>query len=171
MQKIFKLFVLGLLLTFIAACVSEPEYPDEPAISYVSVSKTAVNEFDSLTLTFGFTDGDGDLGKERTSNSNCTDFCSFEGDTACFQDPYFACFFIDMRDSCYGALTLPDLEPDGNTKAISGEIDIVIPPVFCKCGGNPCPPTQDVVYQIIISDFAGNFSNTILSEPITITCN
>ena len=171
MQKFITLFVVGLLLTFLASCVSEPEYPIEPVIGYVGASKTVVNEFDSLTLTFSFTDGDGDLGKVRSQNSNCSDFCSYEGDTSCFQDPFFACFFIDQRDSCYGALTLPNLEPNGNIKAISGEIDIVIPPVFCKCGSNACPPSQDVIYQIIVSDFAGNFSNLILSEPITIICN
>ena len=45
MQKILKLFVLGLLLTFMAACVSEPEYPNEPVISYIGhpTSKTLKN--------------------------------------------------------------------------------------------------------------------------------
>jgi len=43
--------------------------------------------------------------------------------------------------------------------------------VFCKCGAGPCPPTQDLIYEIIVVDFAGNRSNVILSEPITINCN
>jgi len=94
-----------------------------------------------------------------------------EGDTACFLDPKFNCFIIDERDSCYGVITLPDLEPTGSIKAISGEIDIVVPPIFCKCGGSPCPPTQDVFFKIIVADFAGNYSNAILSEPITVSCN
>jgi hypothetical protein len=64
MQNIFTLFVCGLLLTFIASCVSEPEYPDEPAITYRSISKSTVQEGDSLLLTFSFTDGDGNLGKK-----------------------------------------------------------------------------------------------------------
>lgn len=171
MQKIFTPFVLGLLLTFIAACVSEPEYPNEPAITFVEVSKTEVNNFDSLTVTFGFTDGDGDLGRERTDVTSCTSFCEFEGGTACYLDPYYSCFYIDNRDTCYGALILPDLEPDGNIKAISGEVEIVIPSVECKCGDDPCPPTQELIFEIVIVDYAGNYSNKFKSEPITISCN
>lgn len=171
MQKQFALFVLGLLLTSLAACVSEPDFPVEPVIEYVSISKTIVNQADTVKLTFSFTDGDGDLGKPLVNNSSCSNFCVYEGDTACYLDPFFACFIIDERDSCYGALTLPVLEPTGVIKAISGEIDIVIPPIFCKCGANPCPVSQDVVFKIGVIDFAGNYSNFIRSEPITVLCN
>ncbi len=171
MQKQFSLFVLGLLLTSLAACVSEPDFPDEPVIEYIGVSKTVVNQADTVKLTFSFTDGDGDLGKPLVNNSSCENFCTYEGDTSCYVDPYFACFIIDERDSCYGALTLPDLEPTGSIKAISGEIDIVVPPIFCKCGSNPCPTSQDVIFKVVVVDQAGNYSNFVNSEPITVMCN
>ena len=171
MQKQFHLFTLGLLLTCLAACVTEPDYPNEPVVEYIGVSKNQVNEFDSLTLSFSFTDGDGDLGRDKSSSDTCNNQCSYIGPNACINNPNFDCFLIDQRDSCYVILKLPDLEPTGDIKAVSGEIDVVVPPVFCKCGAGPCPPTQDLIYEIIVVDFAGNRSNVILSEPITINCN
>ncbi len=168
MQNIFTLFVCGLLLTFIASCVSEPEYPDEPAITYRSISKSTVQEGDSLLLTFSFTDGDGNLGKKLANNADCSNNnCEFTSDSTCYKDPFYSCYIIDMRDSCFSAIALPDLDPNGNVKAISGEIDIVIPPLFCKCMS--CPNDQ-VEYQIIIRDASGNYSNVILSETISISC-
>lgn len=168
MQKIFTLLVCGLLLTFIASCVSEPEYPDEPVITYMNVSKQLVEEGDSLLLTFSFTDGDGDLGKVLVNNSDCSNNnCEYTSDSTCFKDPFYSCYIIDMRDSCFSAIALPDLEPTGSIKAISGEIDIAIPPVFCKCMS--CG-SDEVEFQIIVRDAAGNFSNTILSETISVNC-
>jgi hypothetical protein len=168
MQNIFTLFVCGLLLTFIASCVSEPEYPDEPVITYRSISKSTVQEGDSLLLTFSFTDGDGNLGKKLANNADCSNNnCEFTSDSTCYKDPFYSCYIIDMRDSCFSAIALPDLDPNGNVKAISGEIDIVIPPLFCKCMS--CPNDQ-VEYQIIIRDASGNYSNVILSETISISC-
>lgn len=168
MQNIFTLFVSALLLTFIASCVSEPEYPDEPVITYMSISKNLVEEGDSLLLTFSFTDGDGNIGKKLANNADCSNNnCEFESDSTCYKDPFYSCYIIDMRDSCFSSIALPDLAPTGSVKAISGEIDIVIPPVFCKCMS--CP-TDQVEYQIIIKDATGNYSNVILSEPISVNC-
>jgi hypothetical protein len=168
MQNIFTLLVCGLLLTFIASCVSEPEYPNEPEITYVGVSKNFVEEADSILLTFSFTDGDGDIGRQVANNADCSDNnCEFTSDSTCFKDPFYSCFIIDMRDSCFSFIALPDLDPNGSIKAISGEIEIVIPPIFCKC--NSCP-LDEVEYQIVIKDAAGNYSNTVISETISINC-
>lgn len=171
MQTTHKLFILLVLLTLISACVSEPSFPNEPNISYVSASKTQINQYDSLLLTFYFEDGDGDLGKSLVANSSCSSYCTFEGDSSCYNDLYFDCFLIDSRDSCYAALTLPDLEPTGNFKAISGEVDVAVPPVYCKCGVNPCPSYQDFFYYIVIRDAAGNYSNVVQSETLRILCD
>lgn len=169
MQNIFKLLVFGLLLTFLAACVSEPQYPDEPVIEYLSVSKSNVNQADSILLTFSFTDGDGNFGKSNISNANCgSNNCEFSSDTTCYTDPFYSCFIIDLRDSCFASIALPDVEPTGNIKAVSGEMDVVVPPIFCKCFGCAMDTVQ---YQVVVKDRSENYSNTIESELIYIVCN
>ena len=175
MQNIFKLLVFGLLLTFIAACVSEPDYPNEPVIEYLSLSKLNIapgsNSFtDSLTVFFKFTDGDGNLGGGNEDNSICTDNCTFNGDSACYNDPVWEFFAIDLRDSCYQYLTLPDVEPSGNIKAISGQFEVTLN-VGCKCLVQGCPPTEYTAFDIVIRDRANNYSNVIRTDSITITCN
>jgi len=169
MQNTFILFVLGLLLTFLAACVSEPDYPDEPYIEYLSISKNELTQGDSLLVTISFTDGDGNL-KDSDIEPTCVSNCAFDMDSSCYYDPAFSIFAIDMRDSCYTYLTLPDLEPEGDIKAISGELDIVILP-FCKCSGSGCPSTEKTVFQIIIKDASNNYSNVVLTDSITVNCN
>lgn len=169
MRNKYTLFLALLLLTSLWACVSEPEYPNEPFIEYLKISKKTVQQGDSVLLTFTFTDGDGDLGKKIADNADCgSNNCEFDSDTTCFKDAFYSCFIIDLRDSCFSTIALPELEPDGSIKAISGEIDIVIPPIFCKC--NPCT-SDEVSYEIVVKDAAGNYSNTITSESITVTCN
>ena len=169
MQKIFKLLVFGLLLTLMAACVSEPEYPDEPFIEYLSVSKNNVTQGDSILLTFSFTDGDGNFGKSNVSNANCSsNNCEYLSDSTCFKDAFYSCYIIDLRDSCFSSIALPDVEPSGNIKAVSGEMDVVVPPIFCKCFG--CP-NDTVQYQIVVKDRAANYSNSIESDLIYIVCN
>ena len=123
---------------------------------------------ETLKVTLRFTDGDGDLGKIVANNSDCSDNnCEFTSDSTCYKDPFYSCFIIDMRDSCFSTIALPELEPSGSIKAISGEIDIAVPPVFCKC--NSCT-TDQVEFQIVVKDASGNYSNTILSETISVNC-
>lgn len=175
MQNILKLFVLGLLLTFMAACVSTPDYPAEPIIGFISLSKDVVdvgNSFtDSLTVTISFTDGDGNLGGNQDINSTCSEqaVCEYESDTSCFNDPAFDFFAIDLRDSCYQFVTLPDIEPDGNVKAVSGEFEVTIN-VGCKCSGANCPD-EKTAFQIVIRDRANNFSNVITTDSVRVICN
>ncbi len=47
-------------------CVQPPDYPDEPVIEFVSLSKSTMKQTplgpDSILISFNFTDGDGNLG-------------------------------------------------------------------------------------------------------------
>lgn len=166
-KYIIPLMLIG-LLTLLWGCVNEPEYPLEPVISNPIVSKTAVNQGDSVLISFEFTDGDGNIGTQSIDTFSCdgNSICSYDANS-CYRDPFFSAYFIDSRDSCYGYLQLPDLEPSGSIKAVSGEIDIVVPAIFCKCSG--CP-SDEVSYQIIIKDASGNYSNIIETATISVNC-
>ena len=59
------LLQLTLFLCLFGACVQAPQYPIEPEISFVSISKDTMiqgqtKNDDFLYLTLAFTDGDGD---------------------------------------------------------------------------------------------------------------
>lgn len=167
MQNIYKLFVLGLFFLSLTSCVKEPEYPLEPVIEYLSSSRLSVLEGDSFTLTVKFTDGDGNLGFVDGTTASCgNNNCEYDSDTTCFKDAFFSCFLIDQRDSCFASLAVPDVEPNGSIKAVSGELDLAAPPTFCKCG---CP-FDTLQYQIILRDRSGNYSNVVLSEAVIIDC-
>lgn len=171
MQKIYKLLVFGLFFSFLASCIKEPDFPNEPEIAFVSLSKTNTTvALDSVKVIFSFTDGDGNLGSSSSSNPGCgSNVCDYTSDSSCYKNPYFDCFIIDARDSCYQFVSLPDVEPTGDIKSVSGEFEVTFF-AFCKCGGTPCPVNQKNSYSIIIRDRAGNYSNIIQTDSITISC-
>ena len=163
------LYLLTILLTFYS-CSTKPEFPKEPYIEFVSLSKTHINETDTLWVNLTFQDGDGNLGKDVSLNANCNSSCEFESDTSCFNDPFYGAFLIDMRDSCFVQHDLPDFEPSGNAKAVSGKLLLNIPPVFCKNGGCSSCTTDTLVYKIIVRDVEGNWSNVVFTDTIFIDC-
>lgn len=172
-QNIF-LLLMPLLLS-LNACIDTVEFPPTPEIQFLSQTSTNVNEFDATEkITISFTDGDGDLGWGDDAVLLCdNDFiCNFTSDSSCYTQTMWSIILIDMRDSCYVIpYNIPDLEPNGDIKAIQGELDIQIPALICKNFACPTCPTDDVVYQVVIKDRAQNFSNVIFSQTITINCN
>lgn len=163
---------IGFFIAFIAmlgtqACVQPPNYPDEPVIEFMSLSKNSMqqgqNFSDSLFVTFSFTDGDGDLGFPAS-------------------DPTPSVFVRDSRDSFpKPPLQLPYVEPQGAGNGISGEITIKLPTVCCifinpegiklACEDVPSTfPIDTFSYYIKIRDRAGHESNEIKTSIIQLRC-
>ena len=137
----------GLLLTF-AACKKEedPEIDPVPVISMDQVSQTRVPQFtDDLTLTISYEDQDGDLGFESADS-----------------------MAIEVQDS---RLSQPDLyhlrplSPPETQLHIKGSIDVVVLAPFLLGNGGD----ETLTYTLRIRDRAGNWSNKVVSPPITIT--
>ncbi|MCB0524341.1 MAG: hypothetical protein R3A50_17455 [Saprospiraceae bacterium] len=170
MKKLFTPFLFLLLIVLLAAqfCVKPPDYPNEPVIEFLNLSKDILQQGkgkgDSLSITFSYTDGDGDLGYPDT-------------------DPTPSVFVRDDRDSFPKfEYQLPYVEPQGASNGISGEISIVVPTsccIFIDSEGFPraCEQVPDTVlfdtlyYFVKIKDRAGNFSNEIKAGPITLRCH
>jgi len=112
---------------------------------------------DSLSITFSFTDGDGDIGT---------------------QDSTLSLFVIDKRDGNYSnKYKLPYVSQEGTANGISGEVQFVIFTTCCYFpnGATPCEksttyPTDTLVYQIYMKDRAGHTSNIIETDPIILDC-
>jgi len=168
--KALAWFLLPLVL--LISCIDDFDFPPEPIIEFVSISKSEINQFEGLTLTVSFTDGDGDIGYPADINRSCgNNVCDFTSDTSCYLNPIWSAILIDMRDSCYVVpYILPDIEQKGKNKAVKGEVDLLVPPIFCKNFGCTNCAIDTLVYQIILKDRAQNFSNPVFSDTIFINC-
>lgn len=167
MKKLFPWVVVSLFV-LVQACIQPPDYPKEPVIEYIGLSKTLMQQGtgyeDSIFVTFSFTDGDGDLGYPES-------------------DPTPSVFFRDSRDSFpKPPLQLPYVEPQGAGNGISGEITVKLPTICCIFITQPdniklaCDNVPDTMqfdkffYYIKIKDRAGHESNEIKTEVIRLKC-
>ena len=148
------------------ACQTPPDYPDEPVIEFVRMSKNTIEQGtgfqDTIRITFSFTDGDGDLG--RTEDSQDLDI-----------------FLTDLRSNSPAEnYRIPQVPPLGASNGIRGEITFNLFQTCCVYPQGvpiPCTPNAEnfpqdtVAYEIFIVDRAGNESNRIRTEDIFIQCN
>ena len=148
----------------IIACVNPPDYPDTPVIKYLGINKIQVNQDipslpdDTLSIRFSFTDGDGDLSIEDSTDV----------------------FLYDSRfPSLVNQYKIPTIPLDGTGNGIRGEITVKIrnnnQGICCIENGFPCPTNatnaiDTFSYEIQIRDRAGNLSNRIRTETIDIIC-
>lgn len=156
---LYAFFTLSLLIAF--SCTNPPDYPIEPVIEFVSLSKNSMQQganpnADSTLLTLSFTDGDGDIGS----------------------DDSISIFLVDTRDDFeQPGFRIPFVGAQGVGKGISGEIYIALPTSCCyyEDGRTPCErlsgATDELIYDLYIKDRAGNASNVIQTAPITLRCD
>lgn len=163
------LLLSGILILGGIGCSEPPVYPIEPQIEFLSLNQNAIEQsrdasipLDTIEIRFSFTDGDGDLGSTDSIN-------------------------IHLEDSRDGTIQLFKINPIpklGAGKGLNGEIKILLTnsPItryFCctfpttnlTCLASKQYPTDQLFYKIRIRDRAGNWSNEIQTERITILCN
>ena len=166
MKKLFPFAVLFAVVLF-QFCVQPPDYPKEPVIQYIGLSKSTMQQGtgyqDSLFVTFSFTDGDGDLGYPESESTPSV-------------------FFRDSRDSFFKPpIQLPYVDPQGAGNGISGEITVKLPTICCifttpegiklACEDVPNTMQYDTFYYFIkIKDRAGHESNEIKTAAIRLKC-
>jgi len=140
------LFYLPAILVLGCTKVSnDPFYELTPRIELVEVTNETVVQFtDSISVTILYEDGDGDLG------------------TA---DPDVNSIFVkDSRLELADEYYLGPLAPNGEKISINGTINLNLSPTFLLGNGT----TEKMVLSIYVVDRAGNQSNTIETQPITI---
>lgn len=167
MKLSFAALSLFVVLTLLSSCTQPPNYPDVPEIMNVQLNKLAIrqgNQFnptDTLSVSFDFTDGDGDLG--------------FEQDT-------IDIFLQDSRDDFETTFRIPFIPNQGTNNGISGTLTVKIvntpfnicctfPDGSTACQPNTTFPIDTFSYGIRIRDRAGNFSNKLQTDQITILCD
>jgi hypothetical protein len=146
-----------------AACVSPPEFPNEPVLTFEGLNKAQIYQFtngplDSVQIHFSFTDGDGDLSQ---IDSDSVDV-----------------FLTDSRLGIQSPFRLPLIPPEGTGNGISGDIFINLintTGICCifnnrLCAEDPTYPIDTFSYTIQIKDRAGNMSNVIRTDQIQVLC-
>lgn len=150
-------------LLFIASCVSAPEFPIEPILTFERVNKDQIRALgvglvDSIEIQFSFTDGDGDISQP---NGDSIDI-----------------FLTDSRVNIPQSFSIPMIPVEGTGNGISGDIFITVvntTGICCIIDGELCPqnprlPVDTFSYAIQIRDRAGNMSNRIQTSPVNILC-
>jgi hypothetical protein len=156
---ILSIVCLGSLL-YVSACEKPPIYDSTPSITWASFSSDTVQQLSGVVdVTFNFTDGDGDLGRDGATEDHI--------------------LLIDTRRTPNDTLRykIPTIDQQGIVSGISGQITVTLAQL---CGINPnnplilCQPQPNyydpVVYKIIIKDNAGRWSNEIFSDTLYIKC-
>ncbi|MEL7161457.1 MAG: hypothetical protein AAFN92_11935 [Bacteroidota bacterium] len=156
----YRLLLLLPVFVF-AACVTPPDFPEEPVITFERLSKDQIYQFtngplDSIQIHFSFTDGDGDLS---------------QGDS-------IDIFLTDSRLGIQTPFSFPDIPSEGTGNGISGDVFITVvntTGICCifrnrLCVADPNFPVDTFSYEIQIQDRAGNLSNKIRTTPIEILC-
>ncbi|MBI1192733.1 MAG: hypothetical protein GC205_06105 [Bacteroidetes bacterium] len=142
----------------VSSCVSPPEYPLEPVLTFESITSTSLVEGsqDTIFLRFAFTDGDGDLG---------------HGDPQAPEpDTTRNVFLSDSRVPAFPIFYhIDEVAQSDNVQAISGFVDLRFNPGFFACLSLDDP--QDTLsLSLYVIDRAGNRSNTIRTPVLTLTC-
>jgi hypothetical protein len=124
-----------------------PAISNVPEIELSSTSSTSINQFDDLTLTVKYTDGNGDLG-ESDANIN-------------------SIFVTDNRDvTIVHKFHLQPLAPLGQDVAIQGNLKIKIENVILLDQSNT---SENASFSVYIIDRAGNKSNIVTSPSVRIS--
>ncbi|MFL5765803.1 MAG: hypothetical protein ACJ77K_17790 [Bacteroidia bacterium] len=148
----------------VSSCVKEKDFPDTPVIAF---RQYVTYGTDSANCFITFKDGDGDIGIQHEDASSPNDLVM----TYYYKDP------VDGQYKLYDAdgnpangiqsppysYRIPNLTPDGQFKAIEGEILI-------KLRAQPIygPGHHDVKFEIQLRDRAGHLSNKVSTNEIHI---
>jgi len=145
MKDYLFLFLLPILAACTEVTLVEPA-PGGPSIEFVDVQPRTIREFkDSIVITIAYSDPNGDLGHV---------------------DPDINLMSVhDLRLSNADSYHIPLLAPTNSTITIEGTLEIKLKNTFLLGSG----ADEQTSYEIIMTDRAGNPSNPIITDPVTIT--
>lgn len=147
-------------LLVLGGCSGGTDLPQEPVLTYVSIEPKTIKQItDSVTITFKFTDGDGDLGLYRLDGEDTLTSVLYVTDTRIDTDTLFppATFLWEYPID-------EDLMPASNKKTVLGKMSIKLGYLQSLQFGN-----DRTSFRVQLYDRANNASNIIETDSITIT--
>lgn len=158
---IYLLFFSILLVTSTTSCVKEKHFPPQPVIEF---EKFVSYGNDSADCFIKFKDGDGDIGiiSGNTISEDDLKMKYLYKDTGGVFLPVDSSFGTTQFDTLFYSYRVPNITPDGQYKALDGQIKIKLrsAPIF--------GPHSIVKFEITLKDRAGNISNMVSTNEITV---
>ncbi|MBD2752876.1 hypothetical protein [Spirosoma validum] len=174
-RKTVLLHGLVLLISLsVFGCFTEPTYPNAPQITFKGISRytlaagTGVGQQkrDSLVITVGFTDGNGDLGNDLPISSSEMNRYRQAGNWGNYKIRAFRLENKQYKELSTGEntfLAFPRLSREGRTGAIEGDLELK--QLYPYTQPYKFFPTK---YRIQIRDRALNVSNEIETDTISV---
>jgi len=141
---IINIFIISFSIAFFS-CKKDEVTSNVPVIKLLSVSNATVKQFtDSFSITFEYTDGDGDIGNINPDENN-----------------------LQVKDK---RLAKPDyyfvkpLAPPNSDIKIKGKLIVQLKNTFLLGTSN----SEVTTFELKLRDRKGNWSNTIITPNITI---
>lgn len=164
MKDIKYIVGFALLGTFgMSSCVKEKEFPTTPVIEFLYYSAYTP---DSADCVISFTDGDGDIGILEGDATTPNDYqlkYLYKDTTDGLFKPFDSNPSTPAFDTLFYSYRVPNLTPDGQYKALDGEIR-------AKLRAAPLyyPLHTIVKFEITLRDRAGHLSNTVMTSEIEV---
>lgn len=162
MKKYFYYLPLFVFFACVSmtSCVKEKSFPVEPIIEFKEYVKYGL---DSANCIITFKDGDGDIGV--LAGDTIPDLKMkylYQGSDGVFH-PYDGIMGTSSFDTLFYTYLVPNITPDGQYKALDGEILI-------KLRSHPLynPLHHVVKFEVTLKDRAGHSSNMVTTNEINI---
>jgi hypothetical protein len=181
-MKMKKILIGVIVSLFFGACITEPDYSDIPAITFTDVQNSPSESqirADSLTISLGFQDGDGDLGLESTDS--LPPFGLFNADGT--ENEFFFNYFVTFEKKNNGNFELvtfpntdtpvslngrfPPLNTLGRKVTLEGDLHYSFL-VFYGGSFSPIQAGDTLRFKIKIADRTLNLSNEIETAEVII---
>lgn len=172
MLKYSLAFVL--LVLALSSCRKEPNYPDEPQISFNRIEKFSHVQngvrIDTLTFVIGYQDGDGNLGLSTTLPEDSAPPFNFGS-------PYYNNYVLTFYEQVNGewvpfrggftlAQRFPRISNDDREEPLEGEIKFKY--AFTELDIEPGTVMRFEAYIYDRDTPVPNKSNVVVSEPVTL---
>ncbi len=155
-----RLLVLFFICCVLFQCADRPNLSNIPSLEYLGASKKIMRQGklnqDTVFLKFKFTDGDGDIAYTDANN----------------RKPDL--IIIDKRTGVqFDNFILPSIPQQGTNNGIVGTMNVTLYTLCCKV--QPCDPYENqpdeqLLLEAYIFDRAGNKSNLVNVEDLTLRC-
>lgn len=162
MKKYIKIFFAAAALQlFVTSCLKEEVFPDIPVLTFESITPN----IDNVVVQVSFTDGDGDLGVLGDADTTLNMYLKLYRK---IDDVWI--LFVPSTSGLDYSYRIPFLTPDGQNKALKGDIYLNLDHIVLYDNGTTLNPPDSIKFTVQISDRANNLSNIVetgaVAQPV-----
>lgn len=162
----FQNLLYAFIIAFgLSACNKSSDFSKVPELTFISMTKDTLLQginSDTIFVTLGFQDGDGDISIQQ-NNPNKLNLQVVDLRTGFVSDQFL----------------IPEIPVSGAANGISGEMTIKMLSTCCvfpemdsipPCSVTALYPDNVLIWEYTLTDDAGNVSNSVTTKPISLKC-